>query len=508
MLPLNEYNPTFVDTVCHAHTIETHLSDVDCHYEQFIKNVQPLQTCLVEAAYPVGKTFDKQKENKENKSPIFHLTNYPSKLSSLQCLSVYRQYTVIAIHESIASHHPLLPEFKLAPLKTDIRFFTPSIRIDHQPVPAPNLNFTPTFSITRDKLNDVKNMVLPTYFSWMNHEEITRPVDQGMCGSCWAIAAATCLSDVYVVSRRIPNPKISPSYILSCMPQQQCNGGNPYEAIQEMAVKGAHSCITDSWNKPTLPLSELNKNIPVCECEPSPKYFPIDTQIICIPPQLKELPSDEAEIVHSYLNNLYGTTGTEQTVNLSAVPYQDVQRIIKNHLFHHGPVLGGFHVFKNFLKGDFRETNDIYVESAVYQGVNGISYEDTEKDWVGSHAVVIVGWGSDMVNEHMVSYWVVRNSWGERWGHNGVCKIAMYGTTPFQNKISQFEYPSIITTDAGVGITGGVLLMKAGSIVQPEQNIFSQVYTPSDRETFYLWIGLMLFSIVFVIILIVMLGRK
>jgi len=307
-----------------------------------------------------------------------------------------------------------------------------------------------------------------------------------------------------VVSRRIPNPRISSSYILSCMPQQQCNGGNPYEAIKEMTVKGAHSCITDSWNNPSLQKSELNQNIPPCECEPSPKYFPIDTQIICIPPQLKELNRDDAEIVHSYLNNLYGTTNLEPTVNLSTVPYQDVQRIIKNHLFHHGPVLGGFHVFKNFLKGDFRETNDIYVETAVYQGVNGISYSDTEKDWVGSHAVVIVGWGSDMVNENMVSYWVVRNSWGERWGNNGVCKIAMYGTTPYQNKISQFEYPSIITTDTGVGITGGVLLMKAGSIVQPEpeQNIFSQVYTPSDRETFYLWIGLIVFFIVFVVLLI------
>ena len=56
----------------------------------------------------------------------------------------------------------------------------------------------------------------------------------------------------------------------------------------------------------------------------------------------------------------------------------------------------------------------------------------------------------------------------------------------------------------GVGITGGVLLMKSGSIVQPEKNVFSQVYTPSNRETFYLWIGLILFSIVFVVLLILM----
>ena len=126
-------------------------------------------------------------------------------------------------------------------------------------------------------------------------------------------------------------------------------------------------------------------------------------------------------------------------------------------------------MFKNFLKGDFRETNDIYIETSAYQGVEGIDYHDPEKDWIGSHAVVIVGWGEDIVNDVTVSYWIVRNSWGTSWGINqGLFKIAMYGTTGLQNRISQFEYPSLITTDTGVGVTGGIIMIKAGRIVPAE----------------------------------------
>ena len=45
--------------------------------------------------------------------------------------------------------------------------------------------------------------------------------------------------------------------------------------------------------------------------------------------------------------------------------------------------------------------------------------------------------------------------------------MAMYGDDPskkYQNRVSQFEYPSIVSLDTGIGITGGIILMKAGHI--------------------------------------------
>jgi hypothetical protein len=96
---------------------------------------------------------------------------------------------------------------------------------------------------------------------------------------------------------------------------------------------------------------------------------------------------------------------------------------------------------------------------------------------------VIVGWGSDQIDNEVVDYWVVRNSWGESWGNNGYFKMGMYGNEKgkrYQNRFSQFEYPSIVMTNEGIALTGGVLLFKAGRVEPFKQALLlSTTTTPS-----------------------------
>lgn len=43
-----------------------------------------------------------------------------------------------------------------------------------------------------------------------------------------------------------------------------------------------------------------------------------------------------------------------------------------------------------------------------------------------NHGVVLVGFGSyknEKVKGHCEDYWIVRNSWGGRWGENGFFKL-------------------------------------------------------------------------------------
>lgn len=46
-------------------------------------------------------------------------------------------------------------------------------------------------------------------------------------------------------------------------------------------------------------------------------------------------------------------------------------------------------------------------------------YQRTTDDYEGGHAVKIVGWGV----ENDVKYWLIANSWNERWGENGYFRI-------------------------------------------------------------------------------------
>ena len=47
--------------------------------------------------------------------------------------------------------------------------------------------------------------------------------------------------------------------------------------------------------------------------------------------------------------------------------------------------------------------------------------------WEINHAVQLVGYGTREKKGKSEKYWIVRNSWGERWGEAGYIRLARYG---------------------------------------------------------------------------------
>jgi len=453
--------------------------------------------------YPSDVTMKLMAARPERIPATFRLSaNYKQKLDQSKCQAVYARSTTTALHASISERRTPTPDFRVAQVNSKITFF----------------NNVSSFKISTKELTSLLDAAkkLPVNYNWSKeNREITQPMNQGLCGSCWAVATATCLSDVFVVSKKTKaNPNISSTYVLSCFPQGQCNGGDPGQAINDMEANGVatDSCLDYSWCTNTGcggdPLKHfdsrgVNQYIPACKCnKPAPeylRYYADGTEAICIPPNLDDFTSMEQVNIKYYLQGLYGQTGDEYA-NLSSLRYQDIQSLIKNHIYNYGPVIGGFHVFKNFFRGDYAETNGIYVETVSYGGVPGVNYNDVERDWVGSHAVVIVGWGREKVHGEEVDYWVVRNSWGTDWGNKGFWKMAMYGDDPvkkYENRFSQFEYPSIVNTDEGIALTGGVILVKAGRIEAFQQGTMTAVVPatvqPSSPMTWFSFAVLTLF---------------
>ena len=74
---------------------------------------------------------------------------------------------------------------------------------------------------------------------------------------------------------------------------------------------------------------------------------------------------------------------------------------IQSEIMRHGPVEASFSVYADFPS----------YKSGVYHHVTG--------DFLGAHAVKIVGWGV----ENGAPYWLVANSWRVEWGDAGFFKI-------------------------------------------------------------------------------------
>lgn len=258
--------------------------------------------------------------------------------------------------------------------------------------------------------------------SWQNYSDdknsdkkfrlSTRPVNQGTCGSCFAVAISTCISDNFIFNPLNPldyNPSISPMYILSCLKDIRvnnvCRGGNPSGVIDLIIDSGiSTNCALDYYKMCT--------NNPTCDGPGNPDY-------------------DKKEDINKMIPEC-GYCASNPDIyyikNKKIISY-DIPSI-KKHLMKYGTAIGGFMVFENFKPGHFSKTNGIYIKS--------VNYEDSNtNNTIGGHAICIVGWGVDTIsftdinnktyNNKKIEYWICRNSWGNKWGDdNGYFKFAMY----------------------------------------------------------------------------------
>jgi len=339
------------------------------------------------------------------------------------------------------------------PCTADIRFQTGKFTLQY-----PRFNLTPEDrklpvnwkNFSNDKNEKNKSLLLSL-----------RPVNQGKCGSCFAVAIATTLSDNFLFGMKLNyNPDLSPMYILSCLKDSRynniCGGGNPAGVVDDIIAGGiATNCCINYYK-----ICDENKY-----CSGAGKDH-----------------LDKTEVTLDQRNSIIDNLGCGCCTNGVHKLYKVRDKIIsfsipdiKHHIMKYGAAVGGFIVYKNFIKdknkGKFKETNGIYIQSVNYsENVNDIYTP------VGGHAISIIGWGSDTLTfkdqydtnykNVTIDYWMCRNSWGEKWGDNGYFKYAMYKEFPdtelpainkniaFENETTQYGEPGL----------GGVILMIPDSI--------------------------------------------
>jgi hypothetical protein len=244
-------------------------------------------------------------------------------------------------------------------------------------------------------------------------ESLLSPVrDQGTCGSCWAFAASSTLADRFAIST-LGQIKIelSPAFMVLCSfgsrksekrvhdlkhledinrqflqeHQQQCYGATLFDGWNFLYTYGTPSdkCIPYSkgilnyknWSAtddPKFCVDVVGVNYDTCLDGSPMKFFRSDFGFIV--PGTKEQGGSEI--------------------------------IIRNEIYRWGPVSSGFEIYSDFYNWNGKDP-EVY----IWNGKDPLA---------GGHAIEIVGWGN---TKSSIPYWIVRNSWGVKWGNNGFFKI-------------------------------------------------------------------------------------
>lgn len=341
-------------------------------------------------------------------------------------------------------------------------------------------------------LSDVKQ--LPVNFSWKDYNFLSPPLNQGHCGSCWAMSSTSSLADRFMIKEQRDGLVLNPLPTIICTDidckrdgtsscTKGCAGGFPEHCKDFFATIGASQNTPDK-SYPTW--EEYCKNQGNCcdkGCQNNPASSP---SMIC------KLDT-KGEFYTTY--DTPSLTVVDQ--NTESVKINHTINNIKREIMENGPIVGKFAVYGDFiannsglLKPNGKEfnwgsTRNIYIHKSydkelqkslqhlakstyggdpeklkiLQEGKMPVTTEqgqlygtDPSKTLAGWHAVEIVGWGREEMKNENIDYWVVKNSWGTKWNEDGYYKFGM-NTDGKTNSQCGFDIP--IKTQ--YGLQGGTV---------------------------------------------------
>ncbi|VDO69610.1 unnamed protein product [Heligmosomoides polygyrus] len=197
----------------------------------------------------------------------------------------------------------------------------------------------------------------PPEMDWTKQGKLTPVKDQGQCGSCWAFATVASVEAAYAIKTGNLT-RLSEQEMIDCDSQNSgCQGG--YRPFAMNFVKQNGLMKEDEY-----PYRGNDHN----QC----------------------LLKKDAERVFIKSHTMLSTN----------------EEVIASWIATNGPATFGMNVTKSMY--------------SYRSGIFSPSQEECEAHSLGSHALTLVGYGT----ESGQAYWLVKNSWGSRWGQNGYFQLA------------------------------------------------------------------------------------
>lgn len=297
--------------------------------------------------------------------------------------------------------------------------------------------------------------------------KISRVMDQGQCGNCWAMSTTAVLTDRFIVQKKLGTDlELNPAPVTQCtsdvIQQGGCGGGYPLSAgkyleqVGTVESDGAGTC--PSWQE--ICQSQRCADVPACNrleasCNRGSDHIVFKARAN----STKPVPA-------------YSGRGIDKTMTIV-----NMKKELRD-----GPIVGAFFVPHDFMASMYYKwdkTNGVYVRGAYNDilermsadprspmcqlkaqnlGISPQQAAQTPLDWgtiitsgggPSGHAVEIVGWDDPNKSDKAVvagsagkiPYWIVKNSWGKNWMHDGYYYFAMSPTGSEPNAMLGFDIP-------------------------------------------------------------------
>lgn len=241
---------------------------------------------------------------------------------------------------------------------------------------------------------------MPEDVTWGNLNATQLVVNQGACGSCWAVSAASVLQahmEIHAPDRARP---LSVEELVACVENVHhcggsgaCNGATPELAMDYALRHGLASASASAT-------AELDAKPSHIKC-PRRSSSTVGNSLV------QGSQDSELQLDVSSPGVHYGTSSALSESR--AIGMRSWERLPPNTytplmqaLVHRGPAAVA--VFA----------------SAWFSYSHGV-FDGCEKDAVIDHAVALLGYGND--HKLRSKYWLVQNSWGPDWGEHGRIRL-------------------------------------------------------------------------------------
>lgn len=237
-------------------------------------------------------------------------------------------------------------------------------------------------------LGQSEQFVVPDNHTWENLNAIKAEVDQGACGSCWAIATMTMMNAADEIAGR--HRKFSVQDLVDCVPNPHncggtggCQGATVELAMNYIASKGLR---TDAEAPYSAKDGQCGASL-LASNEPASIVYDADL---------------EAMIAIGQHATSAGSGGKALGLDSwTRLPENEYEPLL-SHLVQHGPLA-------------------VSVAASGWNAYGDGIFNACSIDAVIDHAVVLFGYGVDV--DRGMKFWDIKNSWGKYWGRDGNIRL-------------------------------------------------------------------------------------